>query len=113
MLTQLQTLAVSNVSGLVGVAVDAGSKTTSVYVAGSGSNSIGVFSRNKSDGTLTQLAGPTAASTRPGRAAATAAPGLGQIGSLIGVVVYKTNRFAYAAGTDGVASFARNKTILG
>ena len=51
------------------------------------------------------------ASARAG-GACTAAPALGQIGSLIGVVVYKTNRFAYAAGTGGIASFARNKTIL-
>ena len=111
-LTQLQTLAVSNVSGLVSVAVDAGSKTTSVYVAGAGSNSIGVFSRNKSDGTLTQLAGTAGCVNAAGAGACTAAPALGQIGTLIGAVVYKTNRFVYVAGTGGVASFARNKTSL-
>ena len=47
-----------------------------------------------------------------GTGGCTAAPALGQIGTLVGAVVYKTNRFAYAAGTGGVASFARNKTSL-
>ena len=83
MLTQLQTLAVPNVSGLVSVAVDAGSKATSVYVAGSGSNSIGVFARDKSDGTLSQPGTqPQTCVNAAGSGGCTAAPGLGQIGTL-------------------------------
>lgn len=110
-LTQLQTLPVNGVTGLVSVGVDAGSTATSVYVAGEGSNSIGVFSRNKGDGTLTQL-GPHGCINAAGSGGCDAAPALGQIGTLVGAVVYKTNRFVYAAGTGGVASFARNKTSL-
>lgn len=114
-LTQLQALAVPNVSGLVGVAVDAGSKTTSVYVAGSGSNSIGVFRRDPVTGTLSQPGPPGTPQVcinAAGTGGCTAAPALGEIGTLIGVVVYKTNRFAYVAGTGGLASFARNKAFL-
>ncbi len=114
-LTQLQTLAVPNVSGLVGVAVDAGSKTTSVYVAGSGSNSIGVFRRDPVTGTLSQPGPPGTPQVcinAAGTGGCTAAPALGEIGTLVGVVVYKTNRFAYVAGTGGLASFARNKAFL-
>ena len=114
-LTQLQTLAVPNVSGLVSVAVDAGSKTTSVYVAGSGSNSIGVFRRDPVTGTLSQPGAPGTPQVcinAAGTGGCTAAPALGEIGTLIGVVVYKTNRFAYVAGTGGLASFARNKAFI-
>ena len=114
-LTQLQTLAVPNVSGLVGVAVDAGSKTTSVYVAGSGSNSIGVFRRDPVTGTLSQPGPPGTPQVcinAAGTGGCTAAPALGEIGTLVGVVVYKTNRFAYVAGTGGLASFARNKAFI-
>ena len=95
-LTQLQTLAVPNVSGLVSVAVDAGSKTTSVYVAGSGSNSIGVFRRDPITGTLSQPGKPETPQVcinAAGTGGCTAAPALGEIGTLVGVVVYKTNRF--------------------
>jgi hypothetical protein len=108
-LTQRQTLAVPNVSGLVGVAVDAASKATSVYVAGS--NSIGVFTRDKNTGLLSQPGTqPQVCINAAGSGGCTAASGLGQIGALVGIAVYKTNRFAYAAGVNGLGSFARNKT---
>jgi hypothetical protein len=109
-LTQLQNLTVPNVTGLVSVAVDAASKATSVYVAGS-NNAIGVFTRDKNTGQLSQPQLQTCVN-ETGSGGCTAAPALGEIGTLVGAVVYKTNRFAYAAGTDGLASFARNKSTL-
>lgn len=108
-LTEVQSVTPAGVGSLVGVAPDVAGKTTSVYVAGT--TGIAVFSRNKLDGTLTTLAAQPCINAG-GTGGCTAAPGLGQIGSLIGIVVYKTNRFAYAAGTSGVASFARSKSTL-
>lgn len=110
-LTQLPSPAMSNVTGPNGVSVDQQGTPTSVYVTGS-NNVVGVFARNKSNGTLTQLPGNGGQDgcVSAGGGACTAGPRLGNIGNLVGLVVYKTNRFVYVAGANGVAAFSRIKS---
>jgi hypothetical protein len=107
-LTQQQSLTPSNVSGLNGVSIDQQGTPTSVYVTGT-SNTVGVFARNKSDGTLTQLGG-TDGCVSAGGGACTAAPKMASIGALKRLVVYKTNRYVYVAGDDGVLALSRIKS---
>jgi hypothetical protein len=105
-LTEIQSIAApGGITGLTGVGADVANRATNVYV--SGSNGIGVFARNL-DGTLA-AGSPQSCLNATGAGGCTAAPGLAQVGSLVGVVVYKTNRFVYAAGANGLASFARAK----
>ncbi len=96
-LTQLATPSLSNVTGPNGVSVDQQGTPTSVYVTGS-NNAVGVFARNKNDGTLTQLIGQDGC-VSAGGGSCTAAPRLANIGSLKKLVVYKTNRYVYVAGS--------------
>lgn len=107
-LTQVASPALSNVSGPVGVSADQQGIPTNVYVAGS-NNVVGVFARNKSTGALTQLAG-TDGCVSAGGGACTAAPRLANIGALTHLFGYKTNRYVYVAGDNGVAAFGRTKS---
>jgi hypothetical protein len=108
-LTQLASPAVSNVSGLNGVSIDQQGTPTSVYVTGT-NNAVGVFARSKSDGTLTQLALADGCVNASGAGGCTAAPKMASIGALTRLVVYKTNRYVYVAGDDGVLVLSRIKS---
>ena len=108
-LTQQQSLIPSNVSGLNGVSVDQQGTPTSVYVTGT-NNAVGVFARDRSNGTLTQLGGADGCVNASGSGGCTAAPKMASIGPLKRLVVYKTNRYVYVAGDDGVLVLSRIKS---
>ena len=113
-LNQLQTLAVPGVTGLVSVASRCGEQGDQRLRRRLGQQQHRcVHARQERPAQLSQPGTqPQTCINATGSGGCTAAPGLAQIGTLIGAVVYKTNRFAYAAGTNGVASFARDKGTL-
>jgi hypothetical protein len=104
---------IHDVAGLSGVATDHTGNASSVYVTGADSHSIGVFARDKKTGLLTQLNvnGPSdgCVSEDGSGGACIAGSSLADLGNLVGLTVYKTNRFVYVAGGDGIANFSRDK----
>jgi len=108
-LTQRPDPVVSHGSGPVGIAVDP-SNLSSVYVVAAGSGAIDVFSRNKITSDLTQLAAPNGCVTADGSGGqCVAASNLAPVGALARDYVYKTTRFVYVAGANGLAVLLRNK----